>query len=136
MDGVSNSPYTSSNLRTDGQPGVGLPYASQRHIFQPNLEDPIENRAIGLPSIDDVASAGRSPVLHRAAAGVCQVRKGWQTTIRPEHRTPTQTGTCDAERTGKRRKKNETKPIIWKDGRAYKRRAGGYGRRGTGDGRG
>ena len=31
---------------------------------------------------------------------------------------------------------DETEPIIWMDDRADKRRAGGYGRRGTGDGRG
>ena len=36
----------------------------------------------------------------------------------------------------RRKWKNETEPIVWIDDGTYKRRAGGYGRRGAGDGRG
>ena len=38
------------------------------------------------------------------------------------------------EREKKEELKDAKNPIIWKDGRAYKRRAGGHGRRGAGDG--
>ena len=46
---------------------------------------------------------------------------------------------CPGNGTGEKNKEeleDAKKPIIWKNGRAYKRRAGGYGRRGAGDGSG